>query len=168
VSSESSESLSRPALVGSAGLMVSGGGEGDGDGELRESRDIVEPDIVVDGEEDGLVTVADNKRIVEGTCARIPQQIRFFLNRSLSYLISHKFNLSSSAWKSYPLAPRLAVEDNGLSCDNRGRQTEHEAHQLRLTIHHLWRTNHRSLNYVSGISGPISYNSIDLSCQSLC
>ena len=71
MSSESSESLSRPALVGSAGLVVSGGGEGDGDGELRESRDISEPGIVVDGEEDGLVTVADNKRIVEGTCARI-------------------------------------------------------------------------------------------------
>ena len=66
VSSESSESLSRPALVGSAGLADSGGGEGEGEGELRESSDIVEPGIVVDGDEDGLVTVAGNKRILEG------------------------------------------------------------------------------------------------------
>jgi hypothetical protein len=65
VSSESSESLSRPALVGSVGFVVSGGGEGEGEGELRESRDIVEPGIVVDDEEDRLVTVADNKRILE-------------------------------------------------------------------------------------------------------
>lgn len=72
MSSESSESLSRPALVGSAGLVVSGGGEGEGDGELRESSDIVEPGIAINGEEDRLVTVADNKRILEGTCARIP------------------------------------------------------------------------------------------------
>ena len=72
VSSESSESLSRPALVGSAGLVVSGGGEGEGDGELRESSDVAEPGIVVYDEEDRMDTVADNKRILEGTCARIP------------------------------------------------------------------------------------------------
>lgn len=72
VSSESSESLSRPALVGSAGLAVSGGGEGEGEGELRESRDIVEPGIVVDGEEDRTVTVADNKRILEGDVRENP------------------------------------------------------------------------------------------------
>jgi hypothetical protein len=42
-------------------FAVSGGGEGEGDGELRESSDIVEPGIVVNDEEERLATVADNK-----------------------------------------------------------------------------------------------------------
>lgn len=55
--------------MGSAGFVVSGGGDGDGEGELRDSSDIVEEGIAVDGEEDVLVTVADNKRVLwKGTC----------------------------------------------------------------------------------------------------
>jgi hypothetical protein len=53
-------------------LAVSGGGEGEGEGELRESSDIVEPGIVVDDEEDRVVTVADNKRILEGDVRENP------------------------------------------------------------------------------------------------
>ena len=75
MSSESSESLFRPALVGSEGFVVSGGGDGEGEGELRGSRERVEPVIVGDDEE----VFVDNK---PGTCARIPHDRLGFRHNS--------------------------------------------------------------------------------------
>jgi hypothetical protein len=52
----------------SVGLFVSGGGEGDSDGELRESKDVVESGIVADGGKKPRCGRGDNK--LGGTCAR--------------------------------------------------------------------------------------------------
>ena len=81
VSSESSESESRAGPVGGplrvvdllvAGscFLPNGGGDGEGEGELRESRDKVEPAIVVADDEKDNEERKQNTGLV-GACARI-------------------------------------------------------------------------------------------------
>ena len=78
VSSESSESESRVGasfcevdlLVAGSSFLPAGGGDGEGEGELRESRDKVEPAIVVADDEEDNEERKQNTGLV-GACARI-------------------------------------------------------------------------------------------------